>query len=114
MTKIKVLPLIDEEGSKLPKNMAQQFRNVQSNLEHLKFYHEDLIVEMKGVNSKLKTNTTDLKLVVEKVNEIDKNLKNHIKSTSDSFKGMISFLERLTNAIENMEVRDIKKNNGKK
>jgi len=40
--KPKILPLKDEEGNYLPKNMRRQFRNVQSGVEYLKIAADDI------------------------------------------------------------------------
>jgi hypothetical protein len=45
--KSKILPLKDEEGNYLPKNMSTQFRNVQSGIEYLKIAAEDSTNELK-------------------------------------------------------------------
>lgn len=73
-TDAKIIPLTDEEGFKLPKNMSKQFRDVQSGIEYLKMSADDVVVELKGVNHKLANNTTDLKEITAKVNEIDKRI----------------------------------------
>jgi hypothetical protein len=36
MREFKIKPIVDEEGNKLPKNMTEQFRKVQSGIEYLK------------------------------------------------------------------------------
>lgn len=84
-TKAKIIPLIDEDGNKLPKNMQTQFRNVQSGIEYLKESADDITVELKGVNKKLAINTTDLGLITKKVTEIEKRQVEHMKITKKSF-----------------------------
>lgn len=82
----RVIPLIDEDGYKLPKNMSKQFRDVQGGIEYLKNAADDITIELKGVNHKLSSNTANLSEVIKKVNSIEINLKNHMKQTQKAFK----------------------------
>lgn len=82
----KVIPIIDETGNKLPKNMSKQFRDVQSGIEYLKDAADNITVELKGVTNKLDANTTDLSKISTKVNEIDSNLKKLTKTVGKNFK----------------------------
>jgi predicted nucleic acid-binding Zn-ribbon protein len=86
MREFKIKPIVDEEGKKLPKNMTEQFRKVQSGIEYLKMSADDVVVELKGVNHKLKDNTTDIKLISKKVNEIDNRLSDHIRNSQKESK----------------------------
>lgn len=91
----KIIPLQDEDGNKLPKNMSKQFRDVQTGIEYLKDAADNISTELKGVNHKLGANTTDLGLITKKVNSIDSNLKNHMKQTKKAFEST----EKTTQAI---------------
>lgn len=67
----------------LPRNMNQQFRDVQAGIEHLKDSAETIITELK-----LKASTTDIKEIIQKVNTIDASLKKHIKTANSNFKSI--------------------------
>ena len=91
----KIFELEDVNGHKLPPNISQQFRGVQSGIEYLKDAADNINSELKGVNNKLGSNTTDLKAITEKVNSIEKKLTNHMKSTKLAFENS----EKTTKAI---------------
>ena len=103
--KSKVIPLIDEEGYKLSKNMSKQFRNVQSGIEYLKDAADNISIELKGLNHKLSENTTDLGVITKKVNSIESKLTSHMKQTQLAFKNS----EKTTQAVLDLIIRIIEK-----
>jgi archaellum component FlaC len=82
---IHISQIRDEDGFKLPGNMNVQFRNLQSGVEYLKNSADDITIELKGVSKKLGKHTTDLSEITNKVNEIDKSLKDLSKNVSANF-----------------------------
>jgi hypothetical protein len=102
LSKTKILPLKDEEGNFLPKNMSRQFRDVQSGIEFLKDAADSITIELKGVNHKLGSNTTDLGVITKKVNDIDKKLNMHMKQTKAAFKKSEQTTQALLDLIKNV------------
>jgi predicted nucleic acid-binding Zn-ribbon protein len=82
---VKIYELEDAEGYRLPPNISSQFRGVQGGIEYLKNAADNINTELKGVNHKLSNNTTDLRLIAEKVNSIEAKLTNHMKETQKAF-----------------------------
>jgi len=46
--------LQDEVGDLLPQNFAEQFRDLQSNVELIKVHNEEMLIRIKGVESAAK------------------------------------------------------------
>ena len=103
----KIFELEDIDGYKLPPNISTQFRGVQSGIEYFKDAADNINTELKGVNNKLKGNTTDLKLIAERVNYIDKKLTVHMKESRKAFKNS----EKTTTSILHLLEYLIKKTN---
>ncbi len=96
----KIYDLEDEDGYKLPKNVSTQFRGVQGGIEYLKNAADNINSELKGVSSKLNTNTQDIKLIVEAVNAIDNKLKSHMKATKKAFNNSEKTTQSILNLLE--------------
>lgn len=96
----KVRPLYDESGYKLPKNMSQQFRDVQGGIEHLKDAADDIKQNLKKANKKLDSHTTDLSVITERINQIDNNLKVHMQNTEKSLNYIGNVLNRVIGILE--------------
>lgn len=88
MENSKIIPLIDETGAKLPKNIATQFREVQGGLEHLKSSAETIIVKLDKVGDGINRHTTDLALITQKVKSIESAQKKHIEITISMIKSI--------------------------
>lgn len=104
--------IVDAEGFRLPKNMSTQFRQVQTGIEYLKGSADNITVELKGVNNKLKANTTDLSEITKKVNSIDNTLKKHLQETKKSFRSLektngalLDLMQTVYTAVENQKER---------
>lgn len=94
-----VIPLVDESGDRLPKNVSRQFRDVQSGIEYLKDSSDTIRTELKGVSHKLNNNTTDLATISKKVNEIDADVKELTKTVGESFGVISKSLDGIIKAI---------------
>ena len=102
----KVVPLVDETGAKLPQNAAEQFRNVQSGLEHLKGDAEVIIAQLKSVGHKLSEHTTDLSVITAKVNSIEEGQAKHMDITLsliNEVKSIGMVVNTLGNSIEEIQ-----------
>lgn len=104
-TEAKIKPLYDEDGYKLPKNMSVQFRHVQGNLEYLKDAADNISVELKGVNKKLKKNTTNLTDITDKVNSIEKRQIEHMNITKKSIEQIEELNKTLVTVLLSTEAR---------
>lgn len=99
---VKVIDLIDEDGFRLPGNLNTQFRNLQGGVEYLKDSADNITLELKGVSKKLGKHTTDLSTITEKVNEIDKNLKDLSKVVSENFTKVGETFDTLIKVFESI------------
>jgi predicted nucleic acid-binding Zn-ribbon protein len=96
----KIFEFEDINGHRLPQNISQQFRGVQSGIEYLKDAADEITTELKVVSTKLGSNTTDLKTITDKVNSIESKLTKHMKETQKAFKSSEKTTQSILNVLE--------------